>query len=95
MYLFKKAQSYLDTNRICPQKLSIAGKELSMPDPWLRILEWRTYNNKFASSSSSSVSIEVEVLGKNQETSNKFESNSSSDIEEVMEEKSVNEIRGK
>ena len=42
-------QTYLlDTNRICPQKLSLAGKELSMPDPWLRVLEWKVYANNLA-----------------------------------------------
>ena len=35
-------KAYLDTNRICPQKLTIPGKELSMPDPWLRVLEWKS-----------------------------------------------------
>ena len=44
----------LDTNRICPQKLSLNGKELSMPDPWLRVLEWRLNEKTTWKDSSSS-----------------------------------------
>ena len=48
-------QTYLlDTNRIFPQKLNLAGKELSMPDPWLRVLEWKVYENDLAKNHHSS-----------------------------------------
>ena len=79
---YKAKTYYLDTNRICPQKLSIAGKELSMPDPWLRILEWRTYNNKFVSSASSSSSTDLSASkSNNADWFDNDESNSNTSIE--------------
>ncbi len=39
--LGREQKMQCNESRICPQKMKIKGKELSMPDPWLRVLEWR------------------------------------------------------
>ena len=47
-------------NKICYKKLRIRGKELSMPDPWLRTLEWTRNQPESSSTSSSSSSSSSE-----------------------------------
>ena len=83
-------------HRILPQKLGIRGKELSMPDPWLRMEEWRLIDLNFKEDSIDADEIRRPIFHRRKSSysdpsssssSSSSSSTSSSDEEFVLQEK--------
>ena len=84
-------------HRILPPKLGIRGKELSMPDPWLRMKEWRLIDLNFKEDSIDADEIRRPIFHRRKSSysdpssssSSSCSSTSSSDEEFVQEKPNI------